>query len=280
MHCTPASPAIIETSLHFGEAAEYAKQQWPKIPGFSNTKHCWKGSHLHFLTESIQPTINAEERSKVMLLFSNPHPDSVKQGLFMSEPRSRGFWDILSNSLQPKMNHEFRWDSSGINETVSILTNGNYEGPLMFFECLYQLPSRSPKDLRELFDRKTDDFQTYIHKPALQRIGSIINKYNISVVLVFTQETYDSVVCKPRISKRSREVLRTCVKKNLSDTLFWESLEERGLKDQARLPHLNHDCTAIKIMDTRTKNWWPFDDGRSIFSNVLSRGLRYAAEFG
>jgi len=86
-------------------------------------------------------------------------------------------------------------------------------------------------------------------------------------------------VNQPRISKGSRELLRGCVEENPSDELFWEYLEEHGLKDKVRLPHLNHDCTAIKIMDTRAKNWWLFD-GRSIFSHVLSRGLKYAVEFG
>ncbi len=279
MDCVPSSPAIVESSLEFGEAAEYAQQSWPEILGLSKTKHYWEGSCLHFHTESIHPKIAAGNRPRVMLLFSNPHPDSVERGLFMSEPRSRGFWDILSNIIQPKINHDFPWTPNGITRTISMLANGDYEGPLMFFECLYQLPSRFPKDLRNLFDRKTDDFQTYLHKPSLERISSIINKHNISVVLVFTQETYESVVDQLGISKGSRQVLRACVKENLSDPLFWEFLEKRGLKDKVRLPYLNHDCTAIKIMDTRAKTWWQFD-GRSTFFHVLSYGLRYATEFG
>ncbi len=279
MHFDPASTAIVERYLDFGKAAEYTQRSWCEIPGLSKTKHYWEGSRLHFLTERIHPRITTSNRPRVMLLFSNPHPDSVERGLFMSEPRSRGFWDILSNSMQPEMKHEFRWDPNGITETVSKLAMGDYEGPLMFFECLYQLPSKSPKDLKKLFDQKTDDFQTFLHKPSLERIDSIINKHNINVVLVFTQETYESVVDQQRISKGSREVLRACVQENLSDVLFWQFLEKRGLKDQVRLLGLKHDCTAIKIMDTRAKNWWPFD-GRSIFSHVLCHGLRYAAEFG
>lgn len=279
MQLIPASPVIVEQYLDFGKAAEYARQSWRKIPGLSKTKHCWKESRLHFLTESIQPTIVTSGRPKVMLLFSNPHPDSVEGGLFMSELRSRGFWDILGDSTQPKMNHDFRWGKSDINQTVSILTSGDYEGPLMFFECLYQLPSRSPKDLKKLFDRKTDGFQTLLHKPSLERISSIINKHNINVVLVFTQETYESIVDKPKVSKGSREVLRVGVKENLSDALFWGFLEKLGLKDKVRVPYLNHDCTAIKIMDTRVKTWWLFDE-RPTFSYVLSFGLRYAAKFG
>ncbi|MFC1953440.1 hypothetical protein ACFLWR_04850 [Chloroflexota bacterium] len=279
MYFELASPAIVESSIDFGKAAEYAKKAWPTIPGLLKTRHCWEGSTLHFLTENIQPTSINSKKPKVMLLFSNPHPDSVQQGLFMSESHSRGFWKILSNCMQPKWNHEFQWNKSGISDTVSILISGKYESPLMFFECLYQLPSESPEDLKRIFDRKTDDFQIYLHKPNLKRISAIINMYNINVVLIFTQETYNSVVDKPKISKGSREVLRTCVEKDTNDAHFWEYLEERGLKDQVRLWGLSHDCTAIKIMDTYVKNRW-FFKGSSIFSHVLCRGLRYAAEFG
>ncbi len=101
----------------------------------------------------------------------------------------------------------------------------------MFFECLYQLPSESPNDLKKLFDPKTNDFQKYIHKPSLNRLCSVINKHNIKVILVFTGETYESIVCNHGISKGSREVLRTCIEENKSDVLFREYLEGRGLKD-------------------------------------------------
>lgn len=280
MHFVPASPAIVESSLDFGKAAKYAQQSWPRILGLSKTKQCyWEGSRLHFLTESIQPKITTLRRPRVLLLFSNPHPESVERGLFMSEPRSRGFWDILSNSIRPKMNHEFCWDPSGIDETVSILSNGNYEGPLLFLECLYQLPSRSPKDLNSLFDQNTDDFQKYVHRPSLERICSVISEYSIRVVLVFTGEIYESVVGKPGISKGSRHVIYSCVRANKSEKLFLKCLERWGLKDQVRLPGLQHDCTAIKIMDTRVKHWWSVS-GRSAFSHVLDHGLRYAVEVG
>ena len=251
MHCIPTSPAIAESSLEFGKAAGYAQQSWREIPGLSKTKQCWEGSRLHFLTESIHPKISTRKRPRVMLLFSNPHPDSVELGLFMSESHARGFWDILRDSMQPKMNHEFYWDPSDIAETVSMLATGDYEGPLMFFECLYQLPSKNPEDLEGLFAQNTDDFHTYLHKPSLERICSIINENNIKVILVFKGDTYESIVCKRGISTSSRKILRACVEENPSDVLFWECLERRGLKNPVRLLGLEHNCTAIKIMDTR-----------------------------
>ena len=95
MKLIPSSAAIIKTCLDFGDSAEYAKRRWPKIEGFSKVESCWEGTRLHFLTESIQHEISSPLRPRVMLLFSNPHPESVKAGLFMSEKNSRRFWEIL-----------------------------------------------------------------------------------------------------------------------------------------------------------------------------------------
>ena len=277
----PSSPAIVEATLDFGEAANYARQSWPTIAGLSKTKQFyWNGTRLHFLTESIHPQVTAAKRPKVMLLFSNPHPTSVELGLFMSEPRSRGFWEILSNYIWPTGNHEFRWDPDGLEETVSILNKGNYEGPLLFFECLYQIPSESPKDLTSLFDRDKDTFQKYLHIPGLERICSVINSYDIKVVLVFTGETYEAIVGKPGISKGAREALHSCVQESNDETSFWECLDKSGLRNKARLSGLKSECIVIKIMDTRAKNWWRPVDGKSVFSNVLDFSLRYAGKVG
>ena len=112
MSLIPSSAAIGKTCLDFGDSAEYAKKRWPEIDGFSKVELCWEETRLHFLTESIQPKISSPERPRVMLLFSNPHPESVKKGLFMSEKRSRGFWEILRCSKQLNINHDFNWNKT------------------------------------------------------------------------------------------------------------------------------------------------------------------------
>lgn len=272
----PSSAAIVETYLDFWDSAEYAKKCWSKINGFSQVEKCWEGTHLHFLTEQIHPKITLPERTRVMMLFSNPHPASVKRGLFMSEKSSRSFWQRLYRQLG--INDNFRWDSDGINETVSLLLNGAYEGPLLFFECLYQIPSKSPKDLRKLFSPRTVDFERYLHCPSLRRIGTVLNSYRINTVLVFTRETFDSITRKPGISKGSREILRSSVENaagtgNRED--FWKCIAEHKLIQQ--IPNLKHNCMAIKVMDTRAKNWWKVK-GQPVFWHVLEYALEYAKE--
>jgi len=283
MKLIPSSAAIRKACLDFGDSAEYAKRCWPEMDGFSKVESCWEGTHLRFLTESIQPKISYLERPRVMLLFSNPHPESVKTGLFMSEKRSRGFWEILRCSKHLDINHDFNWDNTdSIREMVSLFLNGDYGGPLLFFECLYPIPSNSPRDLRKLFRPRTGDFERYLHRPSLERISAILTDRNIKVILAFTGETFESIVGKAGISKCSRQILCSSVRNALdtgNERLFWECVDKHKLREQASLPNLKHKCTAIKVMDTRAKDWWPVG-GRSIFSHVLDYTLQYARQVG
>jgi len=201
----------------------------------------------------------------------------------MSEKNSRRFWDILRCNEQLGITHDFRWDSAkDIDDTVSLLLNGDYgndRSPLLFFECLYQIPSKSPKDLRKLFPPRTNDFEHYLQRPSLERIGAVLANHDIKVVLVFTGETFETVVDKPGISKGSRQILCSSVKKALdrgNADLFWECMDKHKLREQASLPNLKHKCTTIKVMDTKAKNRWPVR-GRSTFSHVLDYALQYAS---
>jgi len=230
MKLKPPTKAISKAYIDFGDSAEDAKKNIQEVKGFKGVNVCWKGTCMHFLTESIHPDIASPEKPRVMLLFSNPHPDSVCQGLFMSEKRSRRFWGMLPCSSQLGINHDFCWNEHSIQETVSSLLNGAYEGPLLFFECLYQIPSRSPKDLKKLFERRKD-FDSYLHRPSLERIGTILDCYNIKTVLVFTGETFESITDKPGISQGSRKILRSAVQEAKGDKeVFWKRMDENELR--------------------------------------------------
>jgi hypothetical protein len=276
MKLNPASEAIKEVWLDFGDGAKYAEKHLVEVTRLSKFESYWEGTRLHFLTESIQPTIKSPTRPCVMLLFSNPHPESVRRGLFMSEEHSRAFWEILRCNKQLGIKHDFRWDSSkGIDDAVSLLLNGDYgndRSPLLFFECFYQIPSKSPEVLRKLFSN-TDDFRRYLHDPSLARIRKILASNDIGVVLVFKGKTYESIVSKPGISKYSRQILRSAVKNALEkddEQLFWKFVEAHKLIEQ--VPDLKRECMAIKVMDTRVKN--------STFAHVLDYTLQYATKVG
>jgi len=262
----PPTAAIKEACLDFGDGAKYAATHLTEVTGLSECESYWEGTRLHFLTESIQPEIKSPTRPRAMLLFSNPHPQSVRNGLFMSEKHSIRFWEILCPNLG--INNRIRWDDkNSIQEMVTLLMNGNYEGPLLFFECLYQIPSKSPEVLRKLFEN-TDDFRCYLHAPSLARIKEILSTHNIKSVLVFKGDTFESIVGKRGISKGSRQTLRSAVKNAAGDErLFWECMDKHELRKQ--VPDLKHECIAIKVMDTRVKN--------ATFLHVLDYALQYAS---
>jgi hypothetical protein len=281
MKLKPPSEAIHKARIDFGDAAEAAKTNIQReVEGFRGVDVAWEGRRMHSLTEEIHPRIPSSERPRVMLLFSNPHPDSVAQGLFMSEKRSRRFWEMLPCSRQLGINHDFCWNQHSIQKITASLLNGDYKGPLLFFDCLYQIPSKSPKDLKNLFKPNTRDFDCYLHRPSLERIGTILDCYNIKTVLVFTIETFESITDKPRIPKGSREILCFLVKEAVetrNGENFWRQMDNNKLKKQVVLPNLNHDCIAIKVMDTFVKYRWKYGD-RYIFSWVSEYALKYAAE--
>lgn len=276
MELKPSSKAIKKEKIDFKNAYTYAKGKWSKIDGLANTEAYWENTCLNFLTEVIHPYNTDSKRPRVMLLFSNPHPESVRQGLFMSELNSRGFWNILRNSSQLEMNHDFCWNEEGIRETVSLLLKGNYNGPLLFFDCLYQIPSKSPRDLKRLFNSRTNDFVEYIQKPSLTRIKKNIEKYKIKTVLIFTNETFDLLVNQQGISKGCREKQQNAVNcTGGNKKKFWKIMKENGLIQQVSLN--NGNVTAIKVMDTRAKKWWMVN-GKSTFAHVLDFALEYACK--
>jgi hypothetical protein len=200
----------------------------------------------------------------------------------MSEKNSRKFWEILRCNEQLGITHDFRWDTEGIDDTVSLLLNGNYgndRSPLLFLECLYPIPSKSPEVIKKLFAR-ANDFKRYLHDPSLERIRAILTNNNIKVILVFKRETFESIVGKPGISKYSRQTLYSAVKNALDigdERLFWECVDKHELRKQ--VPNLKHKCIAVKVMDTWVKNLWPVE-GQSTFSHVLDYALQYASKVG
>jgi hypothetical protein len=281
MKLKPPSKAIHKACIDLGDATEAAKTNLQReAKGFRGVNFAWEGKRMHFLTESIHPNIPSSKRPRVMLLFSNPHADSVAQGLFMSEKSSRGFWEILCHISCLGIKQDFCWDNNeSIQETVSLLLNGNYgnrRSPLLFFDCLYQIPSRLPEDLRKLFKPKSGDFDRYLRSPSVKRIGEIINRYDIKTVLVFEGDTFESLVGERGSSKGYREILHSSVKEDNGDgETFWKCIDSSRLRRQAVL--LNHSFKIIKVMNTRGKDWWKFKE-RSVFSWVLEYALKYAAE--
>ena len=94
-----------QRSYHLGQEYENIKDRATKIVG----KH-FEDSNLisfddvekrvTFTSERLVP-VNRSKRPPVMLLFSNPHPHSIKQGMFLSaniKNRENLFWPTMRNA--------------------------------------------------------------------------------------------------------------------------------------------------------------------------------------
>jgi hypothetical protein len=90
-----------EEKMKFANASEYhmVKARLFIEPVFvSARKLCSfndEAKEITYLTEEITPEYEGNNRTKVLLLFKNPHPDSVAAGLFLSERHSQSFWERL-----------------------------------------------------------------------------------------------------------------------------------------------------------------------------------------
>jgi hypothetical protein len=105
-----------------------------------------------FTSERLVP-VNRSERPPVMLLFSNPHPHSVIQGMFLSPNiynRENLFWPIMRNAgwfsiPETKRNPE---------DLRDMFLQVKYPGPFeLYFYCYYDFPTRYPIQIARIFGK-------------------------------------------------------------------------------------------------------------------------------
>ncbi|MGB5218872.1 MAG: hypothetical protein WBN66_11310, partial [Smithella sp.] len=147
---------IKDETIRFANQAEYrsVKMKLESDPMYAAIK--WAPAdgayEITYKTEEITPAYEGNDRTKILLLFKNPHPDSVAAGLFLSEPHSQVFWNRLfevdyNRSLLPLLNV-----SDWIGKVANTLLSGEYDSPfLYYFRCLYPFPTRQFADLQKLF---------------------------------------------------------------------------------------------------------------------------------
>lgn len=143
-----------------------------------------------FSTERLIPTTTTK-RPRVMLLFSNPHPYSVQQGMFLS-PNSRRqenlFWPTVDDAgwlPTPKKNRT-------PNQLADICINANYQGPFEFiFYCYYAFPTNYPEDIRKIFGKEY--FRQVIKPEAMDEFKKTIEETAVEAVVVFNKGAYNLV---------------------------------------------------------------------------------------
>lgn len=188
-----------EKTIIFTNDSEYqnVKRTLENDAGFASTRRMIQAfddskKTIRYLTEEITPVYEGNDRTKVLLLFKNPHPDSVAAGLFLSEPHSQAFWERLfeadyNRNLLPLLNKR-DW-ISGLADTLLI---GKYDSPfLYYFRCLYPFPTRQFADLQQLFAGAPSTYRREILDRSLREFTAYVEQHGIRNVVVFFKDAVE-----------------------------------------------------------------------------------------
>ena len=250
---------IKEETIKFVNKAEYdsVKSKLESEPKYESIrkiieKYDDETFKISYKTEEIIPQVIDENRIKVLLLFKNPHPDSVKAGLYLSEPSSKKFWDRFfevefNEKLIPLLQND-----SWVKDVADTLTSGNYECEfLYYFKCLYPFPSRQFNELTDLFSSAPRTYNREIEKRSITDFWEFINKHKIANVITFF---IDGMRLLTRGDFENARHIISKIKKGIDEYgstgkrgYFWNCYE--GLKKE--VPGKAH---FYFNMNTRTKN--------------------------
>jgi hypothetical protein len=232
---------------------------------------------LTFKTEKIHPEITGDKFTSLMFLFSNPHPLSVKGGLFLSEPRSRSFWQRLfeCSHINPpeKIKKAIKnWTSTTPEILSDCLLKGEYDSKFrLFFDCLESLPTNQYGDLKNLFQSKKGRTlrQSVLQAPGRQNIIEISQQNNIRTWIAFSVEAYRYLVGEKDIAKNAPNRICQAVDGYLEDgdTLkFWDSLKDL----KSTIQHGTDSITVYLALIARRKDW-KTKNGERYFTIMLNQ---------
>ncbi len=168
---------------------------------------------ITFTTERLIPSVSTN-RPRVMLLFSNPHPHSVHQGMFLS-PNTKGqenlFWTVMRDSgWLPIAGKTY-----SPMQLADICTKVQYQGPFeLIFYCYYAFPTDYPEDIKRIFGREY--FSQIIEPETADEFWKAIQATSVEAVVTFNKGIFNLVSQTPikRYIKRlmAGELIRSQIK--------------------------------------------------------------------
>ncbi len=158
---------------------------------------------ITFSTEMLIPHTYTG-RTRIMLLFSNPHPYSVHQGMFLS-PNSNGqenlFWPVMEGAgwlpipagdRNPKL-------------LADICLNMIYQGPFDFiFYCYYAFPTDFPEHIKRIFGRKY--FSQFIEPEAADEFRKVVQEVGVDAVVTFNKGIF-KLVSKDQVKQYIKRLI-------------------------------------------------------------------------
>jgi hypothetical protein len=161
----------------------------PSIYHFNNQEKT-----LTFTSERLIPEVRSG-RQRVLLLFSNPHPHSIQQGMFLSPSVNGGqshFWQGMKDAgwfRLPETNPD-------PDRLAEIFLKIEYESPFeLLFYCYYSFPTRYPDDIVKLFGK--DFFKEVIEPEAREGFLKIMQEEAPTAVVTFNKGVFNLVSTEP-----------------------------------------------------------------------------------
>jgi len=140
-----------------------------------------------------------------MLLFSNPHPHSVHQGMFLS-PNTKGrenlFWSTMRDACWLSIAEENR----NPKELAGICLEAKYRGPFeLIFYCYYAFPTDFPEDIKRIFGKKY--FSQFIEPEAIDEFRKTIQETSVKAVVTFNKGIFN-LVSKDQIERFIKRLIK------------------------------------------------------------------------
>ncbi len=159
--------------------------EYPNLINFNDLERS-----VTFTTERLIPTASMN-RPRVMLLFSNPHPHSVHQGMFLSrntKGRENLFWPVMRDASW--LSTAERNISS--KQLAEICVEVKYRGPFeLIFYCYYAFPTDFPEDIKKIFGREY--FNQFIEPESNDEFRKTIQDTSVDVVVTFNKGIFNLV---------------------------------------------------------------------------------------
>ena len=152
---------------------------------------------ITYTTERLIPSPRTNlPRPRIMLLFSNPHPHSIRQGMFLS-PNTRGqenlFWPVMDKAGWLPIP---KGDRTPPEKLAEICLNVAYTGPFeLIFYTYYAFPTDYPEDIRTIFGKEF--FQQQIAPEAAREFAETIHTSGVQAVVTFNMGIFNLVTEEP-----------------------------------------------------------------------------------
>lgn len=208
----------------------------------------------------------------ILILLSNPHPHSVRQGMFLSPNRigkENPFWNTLRGTGYFKHTDQV---------SPSLMIENGYESPFrIFIAVLLSFPSNFPHELPEIFG--VHEYRKMIIA-GKKKIEELLAKYDIKNVICFGKTQFDIMASFASPDQYTNTLKRGNVIQSLTSfsksvSIFltfptgWrydtdsQQMKCENLKQIMEIIMTTSGIPVYKTDNERKKDWQPFHSKKS-----------------